>query len=342
MKSTDTLGNPVDVIGSLLPSAYAPLAQYFVRFINAYRAAGIPINAITPQNEPGQNTTYPGLNMDEPTEANFITGYLVPALHGAGLHPLLYGYDNNWYGGGLTFAYDLGLGPAARDLTGIASHCYYGEPTALSGLHRIVPRLEEMISECSPGALAFTTSEIEISAMRNWATAVDLWNLALDPQGGPVQLPNYGCLHCTGIVTIDPRRHTVRLSRDYYELGQFSRYVAPGAVRLGSNNFVTYRYLYPRGQISTPGLDDVAFQNPDHSRVLLAFNGARRPVEFAVSDAGRALPLPPGRGGYRNVSVEALALSGRSERGSGGPCRRRQLRAERDEGAVARCREPCR
>jgi glucosylceramidase len=143
-----------------------------------------------------------------------------------------------------------------------------------------------MVSECSPGLLAFTTSELEISAMRNWATAVDLWNLALNPQGGPVQPPNYGCLHCTGIVTIDPTRHTVQLSRDYYQLGQFSRYVQPGAVRLGSTNFVTYTYFYPSGQINTPGLDDVAFQNPDHSRVLLAFNSARRPVEFAVSDAG--------------------------------------------------------
>ena len=65
MKSTDTLGNALDTIGNLLPSAYAPMAQYFVRFIDAYRAAGIPITAITPQNEPGQNSTYPGLNMDE-------------------------------------------------------------------------------------------------------------------------------------------------------------------------------------------------------------------------------------------------------------------------------------
>ena len=80
-----------------------------------------------------------------------------------------------------------------------------------------------MVSECAPGPLAFTTSELEISSMRNWATAVNLWNLALDPQGGPVQPPNYGCLHCTGIVTVDPVRHTVHLTRDYYQLGQFSQ-----------------------------------------------------------------------------------------------------------------------
>lgn len=286
MKTTDLLGNPGDGIGSLIPADYEPLAQYFVRFLQAYRAAGIPVGAITPQNEPGQNSTYPGLNMDEPSEAAFVTGNLVPALRGARLHPLIYGYDDNWYGGGLTFAYDLALGPAGHDLTGIASHCYFGEPTALAGLHRVAPKLEELVSECAMGPLAFTTSELEISAMRNWATAVNLWNLALNPQGGPVQPPNAGCLGCTGIVTIDPVRHTVRLTRDYYQLGQFSRYVAPGAVRLGSNTFVSYTYSYPSGQINTPGLDDVAFQNPDHSRVLLAFNSARRSISFVVSDAG--------------------------------------------------------
>ncbi|MGI9185052.1 MAG: glycoside hydrolase family 30 protein [Solirubrobacteraceae bacterium] len=286
MKTTGALGNPHDVIGSLLPAAYEPLAQYFVRFLKAYRAAGIPVGAITPQNEPGQNSTYPGLNMDESSEAALVTGHLAPVLHRAGLHPLIYGYDNNWYGGGLTFASDLALGPAAHDLAGIASHCYFGAPTALADLHRVAPNLEQMVSECSPGALAFTTSELEISTMRNWATAVNLWNLALDPQGGPVQRPNYGCRHCTGIVTIDPVRHTVALSRDYYQLGQFSRYVVPGAVRLGSNNFVTYTYAYPSGRINTPGLDDVAFQNPDGSRVLLTFNSARRSVAFAVKDAG--------------------------------------------------------
>ncbi len=285
MKTTGTLANPLDVIGSLLPADYGPLAQYFVRFLYAYRAAGIPVGAITPQNEPGQNSTYPGLNMDEPSEAAFVTGNLVPALRGARLHPLIYGYDNNWYGGGMTFAYDLGLSPAGHALTGIASHCYFGAPTAISGLHRVIPRLEELVSECAM-PLAFTTSELEIASMRNWATAVNLWNLALDPQGGPVQPPNYGCLHCTGIVTIDPVQHTVRLTRDYYQLGQFSRFVAPGAVRLGSNNFVTYRYTYPAGTINTPGLDDVAFQNPDGSRVLLAFNSDRHSVNFAVKDAG--------------------------------------------------------
>ncbi len=285
MKDTGVLSNPADAVGTLLPSSYAPLAAYFVKFLQAYRAAGVPIWAVTPQNEPGQNTTYPGMNLDEPGEAAFITQDLAPALRAARLPTRIYGYDNSWYGGGMGYAYALALGPAARDLAGIATHCYFGTAGEISGLHRVAPGLDQVVSECSPGSgVAFTTSQLEIAATRNWASAVTLWNLALNPAGGPVQPPNYGCRRCTGVVTVDPVAHTVKLTRDYYQLGQFSRYVQPGAVRIGSNTLVRDHYSYPSGLITTPGVDDVAFQNPDGTRVLVAFADATSPISFAVRD----------------------------------------------------------
>ena len=122
--------------------------------------------------------------------------------------------------------------------------------------------------------------------MRNWATPVDLWNLALNPQGGPVQPPNYGCLHCTGIVTIDPTRHTVQLAATTTSLAS-SHATSSRAPSGWAPTTSSPTRTSTRRDGSTPrALDDVAFQNPDHSRVLLAFNSARRPVEFAVSDAG--------------------------------------------------------
>jgi glucosylceramidase len=140
------------------------------------------------------------------------------------------------------------------------------------------------------GTLPFSTSELEIASMRNWASAVALWNVALDQNGGPVQPPNAGCSGCTAIVTIDDTTHTVTFTRDYYQLGQVSKFLAPGAVRIGSNNFVSYRYI-PTGvaqanPFATPGLDDVAFQNPDGSRVLVAYNSATTPIKFAARDDG--------------------------------------------------------
>ncbi|HET9102898.1 MAG TPA: glycoside hydrolase family 30 beta sandwich domain-containing protein [Solirubrobacteraceae bacterium] len=298
MKANGLLSNPADAIGTLLPSAYGPLAQYFVKFLTAYRAAGVPIWAVTPQNEPGQNTAYPGMNLDAAAEGRFITQNLVPALRGGHLGTRVYGYDNNWFGGSFTFADALALNPpVARDLAGIASHCYFGGPDEMAGLHRLAPSLDELVSECSPGpGIAFQTSQLEIAAARNWASAIALWNLALTPSGGPVQPPNYGCLGCTGVVTIDPATHTVRYTRDYYQLGQFSRFIAPGAVRIGANTLVRDHYFYPSGELTTTGVDDVAFQNPDGTRVLVAYAYTSRAASFSVSDGGESFRyrLAPG------------------------------------------------
>ena len=147
----------------------------------------MPIWGVTPQNEPGQNTTYPGMNLDAASEGRFIAQDLAPALRGAHLGTRIYGYDNNWFGGSFTFADALALNPpVARDLAGIASHCYFGGPSEMAGLHRLAPSLDELVSECSPGSgISFTTSQLEIAATRNWASAVSLWNLALNPAGGP-------------------------------------------------------------------------------------------------------------------------------------------------------------
>ncbi len=290
MKTSGTLGNPANAPGWLKQADYGVMAQYMVKFLRAYAAAGVHVDAITPQNEPGQQTTYPGMNMTEDNEASFVTADLKPALDAAHLRTKIYGYDFNWWQDNVGFARLLAGGPAASDFAGISSHCYFGAPTLMSELHAEDPALDEVVSECAMGALPFTTSELEIASMRNWASAVALWNLALDQDGGPVEPPNSGCDHCTGIVTINDQTHRVTFTRDYYQLGQVSKFLQPGAVRVDSNNFVTYRYI-PTGvdvadNFATPGLDDVAFLNPDGSRVLVAYNSAAAPVKFAVKNDG--------------------------------------------------------
>ena len=97
MKTNGILGNPANVPGWLNPADYGVMGQYFVKFLRAYAAAGVHVNAITAENEPGQLTAYPGMSMTETNEANFIADALAPALHAAGLSTGIYGYDNNWY-----------------------------------------------------------------------------------------------------------------------------------------------------------------------------------------------------------------------------------------------------
>ena len=286
MKSNDSLDN-VNAQGALLTSAYGPLASYFVKFIEAYESAGVPVDAITPQNEPrsgGAGTSYPGLTLPEANEADFISQDLQPALGAAGLGTKIYGNDLSW--DQLSYASGLASGPAAGDLSGIAWHCYFGSPSVISQLHQTAPALDQIVDECSPEIRAFGTPEFMISTLRNWASVVATWNVALDPQGGPKQTAN-GCPGCTGLVTIDEQTHTVSFGAEYYQLGQVSAFVQPGAARIDSQNLVSYSVNSSNIETVTAGLDDVAFLNPDGSRVLVAYNNSTAPISFGVESDGR-------------------------------------------------------
>ena len=294
MKANDALGNTGSA-GGLLPSAYGVLAQYLVRFLQAYAEAGVPVTAVVPQNEPSVPARYPGLELGEQQETAFVTQDLRPALAAAGLSTSVFGWDLSWGPLGAADPLIAATGAAAPRapgqpapaLTGLAWHCYFGSPSVMSRAHDEAPAMQQIVDECSPGpGTVLPTSELLIASLRNWASAVALWNLALDPAGQPVQPPNTGCPGCTGVVTITESTGTYTLSRDFYELGQLSRFVAPGAVRISSPHFVTYG-LGPRHKpLVSPGLDDVAFENPDRSKVLLAYDDSPAPVTFAVAWRG--------------------------------------------------------
>ena len=289
MKGNQSLGN-VGHHGTLRWVAAFPWARYFVKFIQAYAKAGVPISAVTPQNEPTNPTSYPGLELSEPGEARWIKRDLTPALSGAHLSTKVYGHDWGWSARSTIYAKMLVADRVAdRALTGIAWHCYFGSPYLMSTVRRIDTALGQIVDECSPGITPFPTAEVVIGSMRNWAGTVALWNLALDPERGPVQPPNTGCPNCTGLVTIDERTHAARFRLSYFQLGQASAFVQPGATRVESEHYVFYDYQRPGVNLVTPGLDDVAFVNPDGSRVLVAYANSTNPISFAVDWQGRSV-----------------------------------------------------
>ncbi len=295
MKTNHALDNKANG-GMLKLSAYRPLARYFVKFIQAYARHRIPIAALTPQNEPGQQTSYPGLNWSEPDEARFIVHDLSPALKAAGLRPRIYGLDLIW--AAESYAASLIQTSAARTIAGIAWHCYIGDPAAMAMLRELDPGREQIESECSSGISPGPVAELVIASARSWASTVLLWNLALDPSGGPVRRPNNGCQGCTAVVTVHQRARTVSYSRDYYELGQASKFIRPGARRVGAENFVNYLFRSARlgNGYASPGLDDVAFENRDGSNVLLAYDSAPLAERFVVQWRGSSFSytLAPG------------------------------------------------
>jgi glucosylceramidase len=284
MKANGTYDNN-GLAGSVLPQYYPALAQYFVKFIQGYEAQGVPIDAITPMNEPSCSCKWPGSNLSSGDDATFLPQYLAPALSAAGLHPTIFGVDDTELGD----AQALLSGPAASTLGGIAFHCYKGMGQ-MSALHAEYPSEDIILNECSPGIIPYATAEVPIDATRNWASAVQLWNLALDPSRGPYETI-WGCPGCTGLVTVDERSGTPRFGLNYFQYGQTTRYVEPGAVRIFSTRQVSDGYGITRG------VDNVAFVNPDGSKVLVAYNNRVRAARLAVKWQGRYLNWTlPGHG----------------------------------------------
>jgi glucosylceramidase len=294
MKTNHSLGNAGDR-GALIHRYYLAWAAYFVKLIRAYAGAGIPIGAVTLQNEPGVATLYPGLDISAAQEAAWVVRDLKPALAKAKLQTKVYGGDLGW---GPTTAYTgaSSHGRVKAALSGLAWHCYFGSPSVMSQFHQTDPDWAEIVDECSPGISPTPISEILISSLRNWASTIALWNVALTPSGGPAQLPNHGCEGCQGLATIDPQTGAATLNPSYYDLGQASAFVAPGARRIASGHFVTYRYPGPGVNVVTPGLDDVALRNPDGSIVLITYDNSTSPISFAVTWARRTFSytLPAG------------------------------------------------
>jgi glucosylceramidase len=267
--------------GTLISSDYGPLAQYFVKFIQAYQAQGIPIYAITPQNEPlFAPTTYPGMSWAASDEDNFIKNNLSPTLASAGLSPKILGYDHNW--DNTSYASTLLGDPTTRsDIAGTAWHCYAGSASAMTSIHDSTPAADAYETECSTetSEAPITTIDLLMQSVQNYARTVELWNIALDPNKGP---HTGGCADCNGVVTITESTGNVTYSNDYYQLGQFSKFVVPGAYHITSN--------------SLGSLADVAFKNADGSKVVVAHNDGSGSSTFQVlwGNQGFNYTLPAG------------------------------------------------
>jgi O-glycosyl hydrolase len=81
MKSNDSL-----VQGSLRPEDYDAMARYFVKSVKAYEQAGVPIFAVTMQNEPlNIEADYPSMLMSASEQSAFLGSALGPAFRTAGM-----------------------------------------------------------------------------------------------------------------------------------------------------------------------------------------------------------------------------------------------------------------
>lgn len=256
MKSSTSL-----IGGELLEQFENAYADYLVKYVDAFRGYGIPIFALTVQNEPGfVPETYPGMEVPAAVRARLIGQYLGPALARRSPRPLILDWDHNWD----QPAQPLGVladPDAARYVDGVAWHCYSGTPSTQSDVHRAYPDKDTYITECSGGdwesaangELMWFARDLLLAGIRQWARGVVYWNLALDEQHGP---HSGGCDLCKGLVTIDSRTGEVSRNDEYYAFAHFSRFVPPGAVRVGSSE-------------PDEDINNVAFLDPSDGSITL-------------------------------------------------------------------------
>ncbi len=272
--------NNLPKAGNLQPQFYPVYAQYLVDYLQAMAAQGIPIRALTMQNEPLNSNNTPSMIMTADQQATFLADALGPALHEAHLSTEVILYDHNL--DRPDYPLDvLANTKAAQYATGSGFHLYEGTVDAMTQVHDAHPEkamffTEQMVTQennAVPLHIAESVSRVVIGATRNWSRLVLLWNLAADPHDGP-HTSDGGCPVCQGAITIDGDTWTPNLAYD--TVAQVSKFVPPGAVRIASD-------------ASTPDvLPNVAFSTPDHRTVLLVANPATTEQRFNVQQDGKS------------------------------------------------------
>jgi len=269
-----TTGNNGFTGGSLNTAYYDAYARYFVKYIQAMKAQGITIDAITPQNEPLNPNNNPSMTMQATDEANFIKNNLGPQLQTAGLSTKIICYDHNADQPGYPETV-LGDASANSYTDGSAFHLYAGSISALSDVHNAYPAkniyfTEQWISNPSNfgGDLSWHVNNLIIGATRNWSRNVLEWNLAADPNNNPHT--SGGCSTCLGGITINGSSYT--RNTGYYVIGHASKFVRPGAVRISSN--------------IAGNIQNVAFKNSDGTKVVIALNTGTSSQSFKLKWGG--------------------------------------------------------
>ncbi|MBE4738387.1 discoidin domain-containing protein [Streptomyces caniscabiei] len=299
MKTSDSM------IGGTLKGEYvSALAEYFVKFVQAYDEAGVPISYISPQNEPMGTPTWPGMFLSAYQEAELIKK-IGKAFEANGISTKILAWDHNW--DVPSYPETIFSDPAASTYTaGTGWHIYSGDPTYQTLVHNDYPSKETFITEATGGVwqdsdqTAFTEAlgTWIINGTRNWANGVMLWNIALDPDRGPLNSDTAGIPMLRGLLTIDPADGQVSYNVDYHALAHASRFVRPGARRIYSNTF---------GEGS---IENVAFQNPDGSKVLIAHNSGKAAKTFSVADGTHSFDYTLNAGDAVTFTYSGPARSG--------------------------------
>jgi len=265
--------------GMLKPEYYDAYAKYFVSYVQEMQKEGIPIDAITVQNEPLHPGNNPSLLMVAPDQALFVKKFLGPAFAKANIKTKIIIYDHNADRPDYPISI-LDDAEARKYIDGSAFHLYGGKIEALTDVHNAHPDKniyfsEQMVVE-HPDATTINivnpVARLIIGATRNWSKNVLEWNLAADPENKPYT-DRGGCSMCQGAITIDKDSYSRNLA--YYSIAHAAKFVRLGAVRVATNDLTD--------------LPNVAFKTPDGKHVLIVANSGKSANTFNITFNGKTL-----------------------------------------------------
>jgi glucosylceramidase len=249
--------------GSMRKANFAPYADYFVKFLQAYAAEGVKISAVTTQNEvdTDQDSKMPAALWGQEYEIDFIKKFLGPAFERAGLDTKIWILDHNYnlWGRAIDELSDPDLN---KYVDGVAWHPYVGTPDAMTRVKEAFPAKHCYWTEGGPDISSPTYatdwskwSQMFTVILRNWARCIVSWNVLLDENGNP----NIGPFKCGGVVTINSKTGELTRSGQYWAFAHYSKAIRRGA-----------RAVASQGKID--GVDHVAFENPDGTHVIVITN----------------------------------------------------------------------
>ncbi|HPO16382.1 MAG TPA: glycoside hydrolase family 30 beta sandwich domain-containing protein [Candidatus Hydrogenedentes bacterium] len=259
MKTSGKLGT-----GSLKRECYPAFAKYLVKFIQAYEAEGVPMHAITVQNEPHMSDKeYPTTLWTGEEERDFIRDHLGPLFRQNNVKTLIWCWDHNW--NEPEFPRTILSDPqAAQYVDGTGWHLYEGKVETQSAFKAEFPDKHIYFTE---GSLFRPNGAIRLThILRNWSRSYNAWVIMLDEHRKPNRGPHSASATC--IELLDDG--SVRYNFDYYMQGQFMKFILREAVRVES---------------SLPDMrsfGNAAFVNPGGQVVLVAANSSRSEQPFAV------------------------------------------------------------
>lgn len=262
--------------GHLLPEYSEAWAHYYTLFIQELEKRGVRVWALTVQNEPAAVQTWDSCIYSAEEERDFVKNYLGPELHN---HDLSYVkimiWDHN-----LDILLERAL-PVYRDdaasayVWGTGFHWYVAEmPENLNKLHTLYPDKHLMFTEgCIEGGPrpgVWSSGERYarniINDFNNYCEGFFDWNLVLNEQGGPNHVGNY----CDAPILADRKSKKLIYNSSFYFIRHFSRYIAPGAHRVGHTATLS------------EGVRLVTYLNPDGTLIVVVQNETDRAEEITI------------------------------------------------------------